>query len=151
MSSGNTSSKKALFAVITVGCAPLLLALVAVLIPEFSPLTAETLGKTIIGYGALLLAFLSGARLGFYLQPGGREERGIWLVFAGPALGLLTIMLPFRIGLALLIVGFGAQGAWDSWSGFRDRLMRDYVAMRRKMTWIVCFVLMAIFVVDGIA
>ena len=115
------------------------------------PIEQVLLERVIVGYGALLLGFFSGARLGLILLPDGRRNLNLWPVLGAPALGLLIVLLPFTIAIALLIVGFGAQGAWDSWSGFSGRLPRTYAAMRRTMTWAVSLTLMAVLILHGLA
>ncbi len=115
------------------------------------PLGEAVLERAVVGYSALLLGFFSGARFGRFLLPGEESKRGLGLILALLALGLAAVLLPFTIAIALLIVGFGGQGAWDSWSGFKGTLPRAYAAARRMMTWAVCLTLMAVLVLHGLA
>ncbi len=151
MKDSDTEQSKRLLLLLLALCSPLFAGLAGMLFSGLLPIEDASLERAIIGYSALLLGFFSGARLGRLLLPDGRDQQGMWLVLALPALGLLIVLVPFTIALALLIVGFGAQGAWDSWSGFKGTLPRAYAATRRTMTWIVCLTLMAVLVLHGLA
>ncbi|HHG90363.1 MAG TPA: DUF3429 family protein [Devosia sp.] len=146
---GGEQGKK-LLVLLLVLCAPLIAGLAGMLFSGLLPMDQDSLERAIIGYGTLVLGFFSGARLGRTLLTGD-TKRSIWLVLLLPALGLLVVVMPFTTALALLIVGFGAQGAWDSWSGFRGALAKDYAAQRRAITLIICLTLVAILVLHGLA
>ncbi len=151
VSAGKSEQNANLLMFLLVLCAPLFVGLAGVLFSGLLPVEPASLEQAIVGYGALLLGFFSGARLGFLLLPGGHGNRGFWPVLGAPALGLLALLVPFTIAVALLIVGFGAQGAWDSWSGFSGKLPKAYAAMRRTVTWVICLTLMAILILHGMA
>lgn len=124
---------------------PLAAALLAFL---FSSDTANILHIT-IAYAAALLCFLGGVRLGAALM-GSTEVH--WLVRLVPLvalLGLVALYLPQRVALAVLMVGYAAQGALDVWAGMQGRLPGDYADARALMTWLCALTLLGILMLNG--
>lgn len=110
--------------------------------------TARILHLT-VAYGAAMLCFLGGVRFGAALMAGTNAP---WTVRAAPLvalIGLLALMLPAQVALAVLVVGFGAQGALDVWAGFQGRLPQNYVTARSLMTWLFALTLLGILLVTG--
>ncbi len=126
-----------------VGLLPLLLGFLSVLAPSFAPFDPITVERTLIGYGALYLAFLGGVRWGL-LVAGEKGDNGVYLLGAtGSMLGFVALFLPFGSGLALLSVGFAGQGAWDVWSGWQKHVPEPYTRHRALVTLLVCLLLIA--------
>lgn len=132
-------------------CLPLIVGLGFLALPQYFPFEPIRLEFIFIGYSGILLAFFSGIRLGTNLLKSSINR--IWLVpFAsGPLLGLFVLVAPFSLALAILAVGFGAHGAWDALSAFRGKLPSRYSAMRTASTWLICVILILVFVLDGVA
>lgn len=132
-------------------CLPLIIGLFFFVFPQYSPFNLPRLEMVFVGYAAVLLAFISGIRFGTNLLKTSLNR--IWLVpFAsGPLLGLFVLVVPFSLALPTLAVGFGAHGAWDAWGAFRGELPSKYSAMRTASTWLICTLLILVFVLDGLA
>ncbi len=146
----NAKSDRAQRLLLLLLCIPVGILLLSMLFSEFVPLEGVVLDRMLIGYCVALLALLSGVRLGGVLASGAATGKILWPVLGAPLLALLVVAVPFSFGIAVLIVAFGAQGAWDSWSGFRGTLSREYAASRRLMTWIITTLLIAILVLHGL-
>ena len=127
------------------GGLPLALGVCLILSPGLLPVAPVIVERAVLGYGALLLSFSSGVRRG--VQLGDRPDKDLisrLLTAVGPLLGLVALILPFGFGLALLIVGFAGQGAWDAWSGQRKTLPEHYAGARAGTTLTLCILLMLI-------
>jgi len=91
------------------------LALVLVALGEGHPLK-DTVGDAARTYGAVILSFLGGIRWGLALlrQPSAQRELAISVL---PAIaGWLSLFAPAPVSFGVLLIGFLAQGAWDSFS-----------------------------------
>ena len=128
---------------------PLLAGLVLVAMPGIVPLDPLVGERAIIGYAALLLAFLGGVRWGIRASSGAGTDQTYLLGALGAVLGLITLVLPFQLAIALLTVGFAAHGAWDVWSGYRGAIPEPYARRRMSATLMACAVLIAIFAVHA--
>ncbi len=88
-------------------------------------------------YGAIILSFLGGVRWGLALrdQPVSAEE----LVFSViPAIAAwFSLFLPAPASIAILLLGFCAQGAWDSLSMHAGKGPQWYAQLRITLTLIV--------------
>ncbi len=147
-SSGAT--KKAAFPYFALAiCLPLVLGGIFFVFPQLSIFSAAKLETIFVGYGTVLLGFFSGIRFGTKLNT--NRSGKVWMVpfLAGPFLGLIVLGVPFSLALAILAVGFGAQGAWDSLAAFRGNLPNRYTAMRTTTTWLICALLILVFILDG--
>ncbi|MCF6301618.1 MAG: DUF3429 domain-containing protein [Devosiaceae bacterium] len=131
-------------------CLPLVLGLGFFIFPDFSPFAPSKLETIFVGYATLLLGFFSGIRFGTKLLS--KRSGNVWIVpfIAGPLLGLMVLSVPFSLALAMLATGFGAHGAWDSLSAFRGKLPTRYTAMRTTTTWIICAILILVFIINGV-
>lgn len=128
---------------------PLLAGLVLVVAPGLLPLDPLAVERAIIGYAALLLAFLGGVRWGIRASSGTGSDRTYLLGALGALLGLITLVLPFQPAIAILTVGFAGQGAWDVWSGYRGSIPEPYARRRMSATLMACAMLIAIFAVHA--
>jgi len=132
------------------GLAPFIAGLVFTVNPSLQPLDQVVFERALLGYGAVILGFLSGVRWGMRMQGGFGSDIIYLAAIVVSGGGFLTLLLPFPLGIALLIVGFGAQGAWDVWGGFRGSVPRAYARMRSVITWMTCAVLIATLVAAAI-
>lgn len=126
------------------GLVPLLAGLVLIVVPTLLPLTPMLVERAVIGYAALFLAFLGGVRWGIRIDGKNGTDMTYLLGALGPALGLVTLVLPFAPALAMLTVGFAAQGAWDAWSGQRKTVPEPYARQRIVATMMICLTLIVI-------
>lgn len=109
----------------------------------------QTLSHIAVAYGAAVLCFLGGVRFGSALMSSAEAP---WIVKLTPLvalLGLGALYLPNRVALAVLFVGFAAQGALDSFAGMQGRLPPDYSRSRTMMTWLWALTLLAILLLSG--
>lgn len=124
----------------------LVVSLVLTLLPEFRPVTIERLQQTTIGFAAAVLAFTGGVRWGLRLQ-GGTEGRN---TFFGAALTLamvpVAMLAPYMLALALLVVGYGAMGAWDVWAADRSDIPERWGRLRARMTLAFALTLIALMI-----
>ena len=129
---------------------PLVIGLVFFLFPQYSPLESDRFNALFLGYCVAMLSFFAGTRHGIYLNQ--KTPGQAWLIpfLAGPVLGIIVFLLPFPLALAVLIAGFGAHGAWDSWDAFHGKLPRHYAASRITATWLICVLLIGAFVLSGL-
>jgi hypothetical protein len=123
---------------------PLLAGLVSIVVPELLPIGSAIVERAVIGYAALLLGFSGGVRWGIRLAGGGGTDRIYVLGVLGMILGLVALLMPFALALAMLTVGFAGQGAWDVWAGFNRTVPEPYARQRTMTTLAACLLLMAI-------
>lgn len=128
------------------GWLPFAAALIFTLIPGLLPIDQVIFERALIGYGALILSFLGGVRWGIRMQGGAGSDLTFVAGIFGSVLGFSTLLMPYTFGLAVLTLGFGAQGAWDVWSGYGGRVPAAYAQLRSMMTIIVCLTLLIILV-----
>lgn len=131
------------------GWLPFIAGFVLTLVPWLSPIDMVIVERAIIGYGALILSFLGGVRWGIRLQGGAGSDLIFVIGILGSGLGLATMLLPYSLAIAVLTVGFGAQGAWDVWAGWRGGVPEFYARMRSLLTWLVCLTLLATLLARG--
>lgn len=132
------------------GWLPFAAALVFTLLPAQLPIETIIFERALIGYGALILSFLGGVRWGLRLQGGAGTDLTFVVGILGSVLGFGTLLMPYTFGLALLTMGFGAQGAWDVWSGYGGGVPQIYARLRSMMTIIVCLTLLVILIARAI-
>lgn len=125
------------------GLIPFIAGLAITLVPSLSPLSAVIFERAMIGYGALILSFLGGVRWGLRLQGGAGSDLTFIMGIMGAVVGFFTLLMPYTFGLVVLTIGFGLQGAWDVRSGGVPEL---YSKLRNMMTWLACFLLLAIMI-----
>lgn len=135
--------------IVVTSCAPAILALLFITFPQISPFAISKLETALVGYSAVLLGYFSGIRFGATLIIQNTTQNWLIPFLAGPVLGLIILLLPFPLALAVLVAGFGAHGAWDTWASFHGRLPPDYAKIRTAITWIMCTMLIIVLVVDG--
>jgi hypothetical protein len=126
------------------GLLPFLAALFLTVFPSPDLIETVIFERALIGYGALVLAFLCGVRWGVRLQSGAGGGAFYLVGCLGALLGAIALLLPVHIALSLLLIGFAVQGLWDVWTGFRGGLPAGYARLRVRMTLAVCFFLIAI-------
>ncbi|HEY8595066.1 MAG TPA: DUF3429 domain-containing protein [Devosiaceae bacterium] len=126
------------------GWLPFLAGLALTLYPPFLPITQTVFERAMLGYGVLILGFLGGVRWGIRLQGGAGSDLTYVVGIIGSVLGFFVLLMPYEFGLAVLTVAFGAQGAWDVWSGLQGGVPQSYARLRSLMTWLVCLTLIAI-------
>ncbi|MEL6966114.1 MAG: DUF3429 domain-containing protein [Pseudomonadota bacterium] len=100
-------------------------------------------------YGAVILSFLGGIRWGLALEATDRQAASrIHIASVVPSLlGWFALFLPDATGLAVLAVGFAAQGAWDSFAGQAGTFRNWFVQIRMVITTIVVVLLGLAFLV----
>jgi hypothetical protein len=125
------------------GLAPFLAALVLTVVPGVLPLDPIVFERALIGYGALILSFLGGVRWGIRMQGGAGSDLIFVIGILGSVAGFFTLLLPYTFGLVVLAIGFALQGAWDVWS---DGVPAFYSRLRGLLTWLVCFVIIAMLI-----
>lgn len=99
----------------------------------------------IIAYGAILLAFLAGGRWGGAIT---RAELRPWPFLGGwaiAALGVVAVFAEYRLGLALLLLGFAAQGGWDVMAAYAGHWPRTMIGQRRLLAFAVSLTLIGLF------
>jgi len=128
---------------------PIFVALLFFVRPELAIIEQEKLQIALVGYCVALLAFFAGARFGTLLN--GTTAKTAWILpfFLGPVLVIAILLMPFPLDLAMLIAGFGGHGAWDSWAAFEGKLPKDYSKRRILLTSIICVMLIAILILNG--
>lgn len=129
------------------GLAPFVATLAVTLHPPLLVIDPVIFERAMLGYGALILSFLGGVRWGLRLQGGAGSDLTFIVGIFGSIAGFITLLLPFTLGLLILTIGFALQGAWDVWS---SGLPAFYARLRSIMTWLVCFVLLAILILRTI-
>lgn len=132
------------------GWLPFLAGLLLTLYPQYTPLEPVVFQRALLGYGVLILGFLGGVRWGIRLQGGAGSDLTYVVGILGSMLGFFVLVMPYGFGLAVLIVGFGAQGAWDVWAGHAGGVPRGYARLRHAMTWVVCATLFATLAARGL-
>lgn len=133
------------------GLLPLLFALAATVYPPAQPFDPMVFERAVLGYGVLILGFLGGVRWGLRILGGQGSDLTFVMGILGAVVGCLVLVLPFAIGLAVLIAGFAAHGAWDVWSGARGGVPHAYARLRMTMTFIVCLLLAGILLAHGMS
>ncbi len=103
--------------------------------------------RGLVGYGAVILAFLGGVHWGFTLtEPeGGRAVRARLLLGVAPSLigwvaVLVSIVAEPALALLVLITGFIATVVVESRAQKRDLMPGGYMAMR----WVITIVVVAL-------
>lgn len=122
---------------------PLVIGFFTVAMPDLLPLDPEVVQRAILGYGALNLGFLGGIRWGLALTDRLGDEKVFIYAVIGGCIAAISLVLPFRLGLALLVVGFAGQGAWDVWARPKKTLSERYSDRRTLVTLLMCFSLIA--------
>lgn len=140
--------KNSFFALVV--CAPLLVVLILFLLPDLAIISRAKIQIVLVGYCVGLLGFFAGTRFGALINGTGSQTAWIIPFIAGPIVGVGVLLLPFSLALAVLIAAFGGHGAWDSWASFNGKLPKEYWARRTLLTWMICLILIAIFVIEGV-
>lgn len=98
----------------------------------------------VFSYALTLLFFASGIRFGMHY---GRFRALVWhqkLILATPLIAIAAILASGNASLGLLVFGFGAQGAIDSWGGHVGVVPDRYVTARLIATGLTVTTLIAI-------
>ena len=97
-------------------------------------------------YAIVILSFLGGIRWGAAL-----EREAPLRIFAASVLpsiiGFLTMFMPPVFALAVLVMSFAAQGAWDVMSAQNGSLPGWFGELRMKLTFLVVGALLAALVI----
>ncbi|MEX0860458.1 MAG: DUF3429 domain-containing protein, partial [Cucumibacter sp.] len=132
------------------GLIPFSIALILNVFPALSPFDPVILERAVLGYGALTLSFLGGVRWGIRMQGGRGGDFSYLLGIIGAIVGLATLLMPYQLGLAVLIVAFGAQGAWDVLSGTDGGVPKRYSALRITLTLGTSAIVLALFASEAL-
>jgi hypothetical protein len=97
-------------------------------------------------WSAITLSVLGGIRFGIGLRREPPASTLLGFAVLPALLGWLALFAPDRIGLAVLLVGHCAQGAWDSISSSRGGAPRWYGEMRIVTTLVAAAAHIAAFV-----
>lgn len=94
--------------------------------------------RSLLAYGAVILAFLGAVQWGIALcERASSEAVSAWRLALGvlPALfGWVALLLPERAALAVLIVCFLSVWCAEEWAGRRGLVPRAYLSLRRVLT-----------------
>jgi hypothetical protein len=96
------------------GYAPFLLLALGLVFFGSSSAWHAALGDAFRTYSAIILSFLGGIRWGMALSPAKADARDIALSVLPSLAGWFALLLPPQASVALLLLCFCAQGAWDS-------------------------------------
>ncbi len=112
-----------------------------------SPAAALTAARGLVGYGAVILAFLGGVHWGFTLSepedPRAVRARlvlGVMPALVGWAAMLVSIVTEPAFSLVILIAGFIVVVVLESRAQKRDLMPGGYMAMR----WVISVVVVAL-------
>lgn len=100
--------------------------------------------EQVVAYGAVLLGFFAGGRWGGAIT---RAERSPWPYLGGVAiagLGAVALFSGNQLGLALLLVGFSAQGGWDVMSAYAGHWPHAIIGQRRLLAFLISLTLLAL-------
>lgn len=125
------------------GLLPFLAGLLITFAPGLSPLDPVIFERALIGYGAMILAFLGGVRWGLRLQQGSGPDLPFIFGILGSIVGFFTLLMPYGLALFVLVIGFAMQGAWDI---FSSAVPGFYARLRALMTTLVCLILIGILI-----
>ncbi len=102
----------------------------------------ELAGRVLVGYGAVILAFLGGVHWGLVLRARGERASGLLAIGVLPSLaGWATLFLPFDAAIAVQVAAFG--GFWL----YEHRVLGPavvppaYLGLRRWLTLVACVAL----------
>jgi hypothetical protein len=96
------------------GYAPFLLLALGLVFLGPSSSWHSAAGDAFRTYSAIILSFLGGIRWGMGISPAKPEVRDIALSILPSLAGWFALLLPPQVSVALLLLCFCAQGAWDS-------------------------------------
>jgi hypothetical protein len=88
-------------------------------------------------YGAIILSFLGGVRWGLALRDQPVPVRDLVFSVIPAIAAWFSLFLPAPVSVAILLLGFCAQGAWDSLSMHAGRGPQWYAQLRITLTLIV--------------
>lgn len=115
------------------GLLPFFCGAIAAWRPELAPGIG---GKLIVGYGAIILAFLGGIRWGTAIGPydGRRQTLEFTASVIGSIVGLAALFVPLIPGLTLLIGSYLLHALWDVASAEAGRLPAWFGKLRMLLT-----------------
>lgn len=104
-------------------------------IERFHPWRTATV-TLLVGWGALVLAMLSGVRWGLSLKgDNGDWHRDMLVGCAALALGMVVLVVPPAYAFAVLAIAFAAHGAWDVHGVDRETVPQWYGTIRLQATF----------------
>jgi hypothetical protein len=112
-------------------------ALVMLVVTE--PDVRHVAGRVLVGYGAVILAFLGGVHWGLVLY--GRPGKASGMLAIGVVPSLLawaTLLLQFETAVAVQVATFGGFWLYEHRVLGAGVLPPEYLALRRWLTLIVC-------------
>lgn len=113
------------------------LSLALLFIGSSNPLSGP-LAEAFRAYSIAILSFLGGIRWGHALRQGSTEDmpakRDLTLSVLASLVAWIAMFPPVGQALPLLMVAYGAQGAWDSLSGAAGRLPKWFADLRIVIT-----------------
>lgn len=124
---------------------PLLAALVLAIAPE----DMEGVAHLAVTYAAAMLSFLGGVRFGAALLTGKESPLHVRLTPLVALTGMLALILPTQVALAILVAGYAGLGALDAFAGMQGRVPQSYVSARMLMTWLFALTLLGILLLMG--
>lgn len=127
--------------------APMAVLVVALLAGGVGPLDEGAARDALLWLGAVMLAFLAGARFGRGLAG---SPRSIVLAAIPALAGWAALLLPAAPGLLVLALAHAAQGMWDVWSVDGIRLPAWYAGLRARTAPIAVVLLVAGFFAGSI-
>lgn len=95
-------------------------------------------------FGGMALAFLAGGQWGQAVTRGQTLSRTYLAAPLIAGLGVVAAFVERDMALALLCVGFGAQGAWDVMSAYAGRWPNRLIGERRVFTFAICLTLLGL-------
>jgi len=122
------------------GLVPFAAAVLGVVLLDGEPRALAS--RALLAYGAVILSFLGAVHWGLVLAKPSSDSGRRLLVGVLPSLaGWIALLLPARLGLALLIVAFGAFWLYEHRVLGERFLPAPYLGLRRSLTLGACSLL----------
>lgn len=137
MKDGNIQAQKAAWLLSLAGFVPFAaLALALVFLGKSHPLHVM-LGDAFRLYSVITLSFLGGIRWGLLLRDASISSTALVFSVVPAILGWLAMFLAPAFTIAVLLLGYSAQGAWDSISLHDDERLQWFARLRITLTLLV--------------
>ncbi len=120
------------------GLIPFVAAAVASLALD-EPSSRELAGRVLLGYGAVILAFLGGVHWGLVLRDRpGQSLKPLAIGVLPSLVGWVSLLLPYEQALAVQVACFGGFWLYEHRVLGADVMTPGYLGLRRWLTLIVC-------------